>query len=178
MEQQLIKEEGRNFEDRIQVFGFEGVTNTSQLLEYMVNDIRCAIVDLNTICSLFHLKSATYKALLNEQQGNMKTKSISAEILYQLSPTTKINDSIKHYGASPDSTLIAIIVLDEDLAGLEVQSNVKGTLFDLNLLGTPAYLSLEKAAHIAKFFKVTAQELEISSLESAVLTRLATKDCL
>lgn len=171
-------EGSQQLEERMKIFGFESVSNTSLVLESLRDDIRCAIVDLNTICSLFHLRSATFKALLNEQQNHMKTKSISAEILYQLSPTTKINDSIKHYGASQDSAHIAIIVIDDDANALELVGRVSGAAFDLNTLGTPQYLTLDKAANIAKFFKITAQELEISSLESAVITRLAIKDCL
>ena len=178
MSSQLSMVGTQQLEEKIKIYGFERVTNIPLLLELLRDEIRCAIVDLSTICSLFHLKSAALKALLNEQQGHMKTKSLSAEILYQLSPTTKINDSIKHYGASQEATNIAIIVIDDDAVGLDLLASVEGISLDLNLLGAQPYLSLDKAANIAKFFKITAQELEISSLEAAVITRLATKDCL
>lgn len=165
-------------DDRIKVFGFEEVTNAVALLDGAKDDIRGAIVDLNLVCSLFHLRAAAHKALLNESQNAMKTKSISSEILYQLSNTTKISESLQQYKIKEDSKLIAFIVLDEDPVLNALLSIVQGLELDLNLFGAAPYLTPEKATTIGKYFKVTPQELEISTLESAVVNRLAIKDVL
>ena len=167
-----------NIDDRIKVFGFEGVTNAAVLLEGAKEDIRGAVVDLSLVCSVFHLCAASHKALLNETNSTMKTKALSSEILYQLSTTTKISDSLQQYKVKEDSKLIAIVVVDEDPTATALLGTVQGTPFDLALLNSAAYLTPEKASTVAKLFKVTPQELEISSLESAVVNRLAIKDAL
>lgn len=165
-------------DSRVMVFGFENVKNSAELLQSVTDEFRGAVVDLSLVCSKFHLRASAHKAVLNESQSTMKTKSISAEILYQLSTTTKINDSLSQYKVKEDSKLIAIVVVDQDPTSMDLLSDVQGTPFDLALLGAAPYLTEEKAATIAKLFKVTPQELEISSLESAVVTRLAIKDAL
>lgn len=167
-----------DIDHRAMIFGFEGVVNAAELLEAMKDDVRGAIVDLSLVCSMFHLRAASHKALLNESQGTMKTKSISAEILYQLSATTKINDSLQQYKVKEDSAMIAVIVVDQDPTLMELLSDVQGKVLDLALLGSASFLTVDKATSIAKLFKVTPQELEIATLESAVVNRLAIKDAL
>jgi tRNA threonylcarbamoyladenosine modification (KEOPS) complex Cgi121 subunit len=164
--------------DRVQLQCYSNVENCGELVSRTDERTRVAIIDLTLVCSYFHLQAAICKALLNEQQSSMKTKSISAEVLYQLSSTTKINDSLKQCGASESSSLIAILIIDNDPVGMELITQVRGTAFDAEELGSAAYCTPEKAATIAKYFKVTPQELEISTLEAAVVTRLATKDML
>ncbi len=167
-----------SIDDRIKVFGFEDVSNATALLDGAKDDIRGAIIDLSLVCSLFHLRAAAHKALLNEAHGTMKTKTISSEILYQLSNTTKISDSLQQYKIKEGSRLIAVIVVDEDATLNALLSTVQGSTLDLTLLGAAPYLSPEKASTIGKYFKVTPQELEIATLESAVVNRLAIKDAL
>jgi tRNA threonylcarbamoyladenosine modification (KEOPS) complex Cgi121 subunit len=167
-----------DFMDRVQIFCYSNVENGGELVSRTDEKTRVAIVDLTLVCSYFHLQAAICKTLLNEQQSSMKTKSVSAELLYQLSSTTKINDSLKQCGASETCTQIAILIIDNDPVGMELIQLVKGTAFDVQELGSAVYCTAEKAATIAKYFKVTPQELEISTLEAAVVTRLAIKDLL
>jgi EKC/KEOPS complex subunit CGI121/TPRKB len=167
-----------DFPSRIQLGGFSDVSNCADLVSLTTEHSRVAIVDLSMVWSSLHINAAICKALLNEQSGCMKTKSISAEILYQLSPTTKINDSLKQFGASPASTLIAIVVLDQDSVGKDILARVSGEPFDLEKLSSPEYATMEKSGTIAKYFKLSSLELQVSSLECALLTHLATKDCL
>lgn len=167
-----------DFANRIQLVGFSGVQNTRELVALTTDQSRVAIVDLSLVCSKFHLNAAICKALSNEQNGSMKTKSISAEMLYQLSPSTKINDSLKQYGANETSTLIAIIVLDQDAVGQDIIARVNGQSFDLDNLASAEYLTEEKTAALTKYFKLSSLEVQVSTLEHAILTHLATKDCL
>ena len=74
-------------------------------------DQRIVVADLSLVVSCFHLQLATYKALLNESQGRMKTKSIASEVLYQLSSSTKITDAIQQYSIHAESTDIAFIYI-------------------------------------------------------------------
>ena len=163
----------------------KGITSINQ---------RIVVADLSLVVSFFHLQLATYKALLNENQGCMKTKSITAEVLYQLSSSTKITDALQQYSIKEGSSDIAFICIDpasdtENSASstydavLEFTSQIQnlaidGTEFDPQEISSPLFLTTAKAAKISKLFKITPQELEVSGLEESVSTRLAVKDSL
>ncbi|KAJ1414799.1 kinase binding protein CGI-121-domain-containing protein [Ochromonadaceae sp. CCMP2298] len=166
---------------RVKVSTFSGVTNAAVLIEGMGGEEpggRFAIVDLGLVCSHFHLAAAVFKALYNEEQGRMKTKSISSEVMYQLSSTTKINEALRQYGVKPESTLVAFVSIDEDPLCAQLLAKVEGSVLDSELLGSPQFLTAEKVSIIAKAFKLTKEELQFSSLDDAIATRLATKDTL
>ena len=157
-------------------------------------DQRIVVADLSLVVSSFHLQLATYKALLNESQGKMKTKSITAEVLYQLSPSTKISDAIQQYSIRAESKEIAFVYIapagdpesvstttDDALVEFKLQIQsllIEGKEIDPQDISGPILLTDEKSAKIAKYFKITPQELEVSGLEESVSTRLAVKDCL
>lgn len=159
----------------IHIFAFENVSNASEILEIMDETQRFAVVDLSLVCSKCHLLAAAFKSLQNEMNCSMKTKTISTEILYQLASTTKINEAISQYGLKSDSKEIAFIFVDSDHQCI---SKINGTPLDLDTLSSPTYMIPEKIINISRHFKITPQELEISPIEDAILTRLATKDCL
>jgi EKC/KEOPS complex subunit CGI121/TPRKB len=164
----------------IKVYGFTDVKNSELIVNAIFEDMRFAVVDLELVCSKFHLTLAAGKALLNEKNATMKTKSISAEILYQLSSSTKINESLKQYGVQNRSSKVAFVFVGEQSSthGTDLMAQVDGESFDIELLDSPVFLSVEKISSIVKQFKITPQEMEISSLENAVATRIATKDVL
>ncbi|KAJ3199506.1 COPII coat GTPase [Entophlyctis luteolus] len=62
------------------------------------------------VVDAFQLQIACMRALLNEANGAMKTKTLMSEILFSLSPSTSISDSLKHFGVADDSTSVYIIV--------------------------------------------------------------------
>lgn len=157
-------------------------------------DQRIVVADLSLVVSCFHLQLATYKALLNESQGRMKTKSIASEVLYQLSSSTKITDAIQQYSIHSESTDIAFIYItpaggidstsmttDDALLRFKSQIQslaIEGKEMDSQEISSSVMLTNEKSAKIAKYFKITPQELEVSGLEESVATRLAVKDSL
>lgn len=169
-------------------------------------DQRMVVVDLSLVVSEFHLQLAIYKATLNESQGRMKTKSITTEVLYQLSPSTKINDAIKQYSIHAGSTAIAFINIPfaENVDGSSkvllsgeegAIANITTNLFSIeefkqqitklavdgiekhaSEISSTPILTSEKSTNIVKCFKIAPLELQLSGLEDCVATRLAVKD--
>mmetsp|Transcript_8912 Transcript_8912/g.14812 ORF Transcript_8912/g.14812 Transcript_8912/m.14812 type:complete len:198 (-) Transcript_8912:144-737(-) len=186
----------------IQIYAYEDVGNSAELLSMIgegTANNNFAAVDLRYVCSIFHIQCAVSKALLNQQQNAMKTKSLSSEILYLMSPTTKITESLRMYGMKADSRSIAFVCIDGGDSCKELLSAVQGNyahtvtpVMDIN--DTPSSskhdiadgkdieallrLTPERIADIIKLFRITQFELDVSSLEDAVVTRLATKDTL
>jgi len=111
--------------NNIGIYGYENVKNAGSLISYIESHVdhetaivinadaavSYVVIDADLTYNSFHLKSAIYKAHLNQLQHTMKTKSILTEIIYYLSPSTKINDSIAQYKIKPSSTMILIGVV-------------------------------------------------------------------
>ena len=179
----------------ISIVAYKDLKNASIVMQGMMSmNQRVVVADLSLVVSSFHLHLATYKALLNENQGCMKTKSITAEVLYQLSSSTKITDALQQYSIKEGSSDIAFICIapasdsqnnasSTDDAILEFKSQIEnlaidGTEFDPQEISSPLFLTTAKVAKVTKLFKITPQELEVSGLEESISTRLAVKDSL
>jgi tRNA threonylcarbamoyladenosine modification (KEOPS) complex Cgi121 subunit len=165
----------------IQVRVFNSVNNASLIQELHHEELRCAVVDLNLVVSIFHLKSAAIKAMLSETQNTMKTKFVSTEFLYNLSSTKKINEGIKQYNVNNNSQLIGVLIFNGDVSDPMIRKiidSIDGVEFDANDLTSEVYLTNEKLNKLQKHFKITQQELSISSIENAICTRLSMKEFL
>ena len=163
---------------------YTNVKNAVDILGSGIDD-GVLILDLALVTSERHIKLAIFKAMMNERQKVMKTKSLKSEIIYQLSASTKITDSVLHYSLQPTSTELAFVYVlqnsDMTYDTFRDMINSKVTV-DGDEIGSSAISELsetpQKRSKIIKFFKISAPELECSSLEDAVLSRLATKDFL
>ena len=176
--------------NRIGIYGYENLTNAESLISYIESkadretavafntdvDISYVVIDAELIYNSFHLKSAIYKAHLNESQCNMKTKSILTEVIYYLSPSTKINDSIAQYKIKPSSTMILILSAPK-LSSVELffTASIEGSQFNIDQLDDAKNLHI-KRNKLIQYFHILPSELEIDSLENCIATRVATKD--
>ena len=66
---------------------------------------------------------AANKACLNEKRGKMLTKTVHTEVLYYLSPTRKVSESLKMFGIDEQVTDLVVLVFEED--GEDKISNIK-----------------------------------------------------
>lgn len=176
--------------NRIGIYGYENITNAESLISYIESkadretavafntdvDISYVVIDAELIYNSFHLKSAIYKAHLNESQCNMKTKSILTEVIYYLSPSTKINDSIAQYKIKPSTTMVLILSAPK-LSSVELffTASIEGSQFDIDQLDDAKNLHI-KRNKLIQYFHILPSELEIDSLENCIATRVATKD--
>jgi tRNA threonylcarbamoyladenosine modification (KEOPS) complex Cgi121 subunit len=211
--------------DRFPAIAFRGVKNSEQIMSAVSTiassegdgdslSIRIAVIDVSSVISAFHIQVAAYKALLNERQGCMKTKSITSEVLYQLSASTKISESVWNLGIKPDAADIAFVyvpiasssateltassgpgssstisasatttnsheVTEEELkAKIRDLFRVDGEEIAVSELLSEQSLTAEKKAHMMRLFKISTAELEATTLEDAIITKLAVKDFL
>ncbi|AQZ12560.1 CGI121 (YML036W) [Zygosaccharomyces parabailii] len=111
---------------KIYVSLWEDVSNANELRS-RISELPCALIDARAVCSREQVFAAIYRALIESKYGKLKTKSLHAECLYCLSPTSNIGEAFKNFGIKDDSTaLIVIQILEHDndaqrLEGNEVQ---------------------------------------------------------
>lgn len=143
----------------------------------------CIIVDLANIVSEFHLRNGILKALLSSIQGSgfrSPTSTFASDVLYHLSASGSIAETRAQFSPTTATSAFAVVGIctqDESHAMFSsLMASVRGVQFDSGLLLTDSMLATpEKQARVVKLFKVSPLELTCSTLEDAVITRLAVK---
>ncbi|KAI0693469.1 kinase binding protein CGI-121-domain-containing protein [Cytidiella melzeri] len=75
--------------------------------------VNFAFIDARLICSVQHLRTAIYHALLASAQGALRTKSVHSEIIWTLNPTNNarpfITEALRRYGVSSTSQSLFVV---------------------------------------------------------------------
>jgi tRNA threonylcarbamoyladenosine modification (KEOPS) complex Cgi121 subunit len=179
---------------RIHIVLLKNVTNSSDIYNYLFDEAGelkdkyfCgAVVDLSLVVSIFHLQMSSYRALSNILNNSMKTKCPYTEILYCLSTSKRITESISYFNVKKDSENIAIVDLmisdlnvNASMPYTEIKNNIPQPIADI--LDEEEFNSFMnsnevKMKNICNIFKIHAAELENTSMEDILMTRIACKD--
>ena len=160
------------------IFGLDNAEELIRCLKTLLEAGNVLLVDLTLVTGKFHLLLAISRALRAQSTFSMKTKDLSAEILYQLSPSGNINETAKQFNVSSSSTDIAVIVLNTT-AHKDIEaalSRIKMARIENIGDGFERTLSESSISRVVKAFKMSSAELVASSLEDAVITKIAIKD--
>ncbi|XP_013786264.1 EKC/KEOPS complex subunit Tprkb-like [Limulus polyphemus] len=153
---------------------FSDVTNSKELRQKLVEgSLQCSIIKPSLVLDTFQLLVAANKAVLSQQQGTLKTKGIYSEILYNLSPSKNITESLKTFGIGENDTSILVLVLN-DIDGTKVNSIssvVKGKLASLDTLNMHT-----NEQEIKKVYKIKEAEQNCGSLLGSLVSRIAVKE--
>ena len=188
-------EKSRELGGQLYVRTFRGVTNAAELVELAGGVVeetdaearqfaRCVLMDLGNVVSEFHIKSALFKAVLAaipDSGVRGKAASFRTNVLFNMSQTGKIVDAIAQFNVAATSTSIAVVGWVDSAAALQeyqhLASNVQGAEFDpALLLSDPEFTGDDKKQRIIKLYKIPPAEMEVSSLDDCVVTRLAVKE--
>lgn len=155
---------------------FTDVQNAKELQEQVVSGtipVDCSFINASLVPDLFLLQLAASKSLEAQKHGGLKTRSLHAELVFSLSGTRQITDSLKRFGVSDGISAVLVARFNATADELvRIRDAVKGTETPLDKLP-----SLTDAAQLKKVLKITPQELQIGSLADAVACRMAARDC-
>ncbi|XP_037804212.1 EKC/KEOPS complex subunit Tprkb-like [Penaeus monodon] len=159
------------------LYEIENAADVRQLI--MKGQVEASLIKPEMIVDSFQVIVAANKAVRSMALKKMTTRSVFAEIIYNLSPTRTITESLKTFGLGDDDKHILAVVLDdgsgEKLKQLHAQ--VKGKEIPIAELS-----SLTNKSKVTETYKVTASELTVeltvSSLVDAVVSRMACKEFL
>jgi tRNA threonylcarbamoyladenosine modification (KEOPS) complex Cgi121 subunit len=108
---------------------YEDVENTEEIREALLTGKipDFALVNPEMIVSSFHLLLAASTALMQAAQDTLSVKTLHAELLYSLAPTTNISDSFRVFGAGKSDTKLLLAFIDTPREAIhQVMTLVKG----------------------------------------------------
>jgi len=156
---------------------FENVANCAELKQRFLGptaEVEMAAMDAENILSLYHLLISANLALHRSSVDKMITRNIYTEIIYNLSPSTNVSDSLKKIGAQDCTTKLLCAAFNPDDEKFQaLLEQVQGSLRPAADLIT---INDVKAEKFKKIYKISPQELELSSLEDAVIQKIVTKN--
>ena len=152
------------------------VQNGSDIKEKLIKgEIDATIVNASLIPDVLQLYVAANKSALSESKGSKLTKTIHTEVLYNLSPTKKVRESLKVFGIDDNVKDLLILVFDDE-SGAKMSSVLKlvhGDLTDMS--------ELEEAvdwSKIAKMHGLKDEEISHEMLKDLVISKSSCKDLL
>ncbi|OZJ05449.1 hypothetical protein BZG36_01649 [Bifiguratus adelaidae] len=128
-------------ETRIHIALFEGLENANELRQRLLASdatLSFAFIDAAIVVSKLQVLLAAQKALDNEARQTLKTHNVHSEIVFNLSPTTNISESLRRFGISKDTKAMVVVkISQEPTPDIEARLRelVKGHLVPLSGLG-------------------------------------------
>ncbi|TDH74202.1 uncharacterized protein CCR75_001177 [Bremia lactucae] len=154
---------------------YVNVKNSSVLRQsFMDKKIDVALLNADLIAGPLQVHAAAMRALQSDASKSLTTRSLHAELVFNMSGSRNVSESFKRFGISEKTTSIVVCVFDADEAILkEVEANVEGIQVPFEELG--ASLTHQDNQLIIKAYKISELELTQSSLVDAATCRIATK---
>ncbi|PFX18517.1 EKC/KEOPS complex subunit TPRKB [Stylophora pistillata] len=154
---------------------FTNVTNGIELRKLIIQGkIEAAFLNASMIIDPFHVAIAGHKALQLFQQGKMKTRTLHSEIVFNLSPSTNINESFKKFGILDNTSSVLVVIMTQENA--EEKISEVGRFINGEQVSLTALSTISDQEKIKKIYGISEEELQCSSLPDGVVTRIATKD--
>lgn len=155
---------------------FANVVNTSEIREKLVaGKLRCCVAKASLVTDPIQAVVAANKAALNAKRNQLITRTVYTEILFYFSMSKNISRSLAEFGISDgDRNILVILIhkLGEEQAMLEeVLGSVKGERIPISRLQEFTDVNL-----IKKTYKINEDELRVSSLADAVVSRISCKE--
>jgi tRNA threonylcarbamoyladenosine modification (KEOPS) complex Cgi121 subunit len=162
-------------EKQLSVYLYNNIHNIEELHKKLLNkELPCCIIKANLILDPFQIVIAANKAALNEKYGQLVTRSLYTEIIYYLSISKNISQSLTTFGISNDTVNALVIfihnVQEKESAEKLVIDCIKGERIPISKLSEIADLNL-----IKKTYKINKDELKASSLLDSIVSRISEK---
>lgn len=162
--------------DILSVMFFKQVQNVNEIIERSTNGVypfsMCAIINPKLILEPFQISIAAKKAIDSRNSNTMITKSLPTELLFNLSISDNITESLQKFGCGNNlhQEILLAVFSNNDEQLQRIRSEVRGIHRPLTELGQTHDLDL-----IKKAYDITKEQLATSSLLNLIVTKIACK---
>ena len=157
---------------RLAVWTFANVTNAGEVRAALLSgELDCAVMNARAVAGMACLKLAAYRAIVARARGALVTRAVHSELVISMSPNRHISEAFRRFGGDEKSDALVLCKFDSTDEDTEKITNaVRG-----DCVAFDARPAVDEAS-LRKWYKVHENELELGSLEDAVLSRIAIRD--
>lgn len=159
---------------RISLFLVKNLENLEQLREkILAGSLDCCVIKPCLIVDPLQIAVAANKAAIDKREGKLTTKSLNSELLFNLSISKNITQSLNSFGIDDKSKEVLLVVFEEngESRAEGMKTEIKGEFCNLKHIQDLSDFNL-----IKKTYKIKDQELQVSSLIDSVISRIAVKE--
>lgn len=159
---------------RITLLLVKNVKNIESLRKKIIaGSLDCCAIKPCFVVDPLQIAVAANKAAISKKAGKLTTKSVNSELLYNLSVSKNITQSLNTFGIDDKTSDILIVVFEENgvnrVEGMKPE--IEGELCDIGEIK-----HLVNAEQVKKIYKIKDSELKVSTLLDSVISRIAVKD--
>ncbi|KAF8947974.1 hypothetical protein BGZ47_007112 [Haplosporangium gracile] len=155
---------------------FTAVKNAPELKEKFQNQdksLTFAIVESNLIMDVFQLLVAATKAAHDNEIGKLATQTIGSEIIYNLSPSKNIAESLKRFGITEDTTSLIAVKIGGNPD--EIMEDMSRTV-DGNLVSFSKLDQEKDMVKLRQYYKIDPKVTEDKEILNWIIGAIAMKN--
>lgn len=151
---------------------YRNVTNVPELRQRVLKGkLQCCIIKPSLIIHPLQVIVAANKAVT---ANKLKTRTVYTEILFNLSVSKNITQSLQTFGISDNEKDILVVVIEKKEENLEdIFKDVQGEEVALEALSEISNMNL-----IKKVYKLNDIETEHIQAIDSIVSKIAAKDCI
>jgi EKC/KEOPS complex subunit CGI121/TPRKB len=131
-----------------------------------------AVINASLVPDIFILHAAARAALIANQRATLKSRSLHAEVVFNIAGSKHIGESLGRFGVNDSCDHLLIARFNATPEEIEtIKTKVQGDVVALEEL--PSLINVEL---IRKYYKVLDQELVVGSLVDAMMNRIGSRD--
>ena len=155
---------------------FRNVQNPLEIREkLMKGQLDATVINAKLIPDILQIFVAANKAAKSRQNGKALTKTVHTELIYNLSPTKKVTESLKIFGISEKSQDLLVVTFDDDNGEKlqNIKNVIQGDIKDLAELP-----DITDWNEIAQLHGIIEAKLDPERIRDLLISKSAVKDFL
>lgn len=155
---------------KLNIYLFKNVKNVEDIRNHITRgEWNCAVIKPSLIVDPFQIAVAANKAVVSEKDKSMVTRTVYAEILYNLSLTKNISQSLSKFGIEKDDNLlVCFLMTPENDYSKDILPKIQGELCSMSELSNLTNMKDVKSAYKLNNYKNV-------DLLDVIVSRMVTK---
>lgn len=151
---------------------YQNVKNTAELRKDVMNGtLECCLIKPSLIFHPFQVVVSTNKALVSKKRT---TKSIYTEILFNLSLSTNITQSLQMFGVADNDKNVLVVALtpkNKETNAENIFNKIEGDVLDIFELSC-----INDIQAIKKLYKINEKEYQSVDMLDSIVSKIAIKE--